>query len=394
MNNPKGPNGHPAPDPAHPSSAVLPNAPVAPAAASGASHPAQQNGSSDNGAVKVPGKAPEVKEPKAPDPAPQGPKDDLPKDPKDDKSDDKPDDKGPAQNQRLDLLVIVNTSETRVEANVHQPLHVVAQHALNVSGNAEYPLSEWTLTDSQGNALDLGRKVEEYGFAPLTKLFLSKEVGAGGSTDVQTLPAPSLVPAAAPAASAQVDPQVSRAKFNEEVAKFRSSEADQRARGILLLKAEYPVVVLGFAAPRLRPTPLLFGVRIDFSEYDLRPPSVQFIDVFTDRPLRFEEMPTQFLKRNGELPKPDANGAIQINLQSLLQHHAPDGPPFLCVRGIREYHEHPAHTGDSWHLYRGTTVGTLGHLVDVLYTYGINPLTNYQFQVQMALPPDVQRIAS
>ncbi|MCB2410740.1 putative metal-binding protein [Hymenobacter lucidus] len=381
-----GHNGQPAPDPAHNSGAPLTNVPASNASARSVTHQAQHSGSPDNGSAKGPDKTPNVKEPKDHDPTPLGSKDELPKNPKDDK----PEDKGPKQEQRLDLLVIVNTSETRVEANVHQPLHVVAQHALDASGNAEFPLSEWVLTNSNGDELDLRRKVEEYNFAPLTKLFLTKGVGAGGSTDVQTLPAPQ----SAPAVSAQVDPQVSRAKFNEEVAKFRSSEADQRARGILLLKAEFPVVVLAFAAPRIRPIPLLFGVRIDFSEYDLRPPSVQFVDVFTDRPLRFEEMPTQFLKRNGEVPQPDANGAIQISLQALLQHHAPDGPPFLCVRGTQEYHDHPAHTGDSWHLYRGTTVGTLGHLVDVLYTYGINPLTNYQFQVQMALQPDFQRIAS
>ncbi|MBW3127205.1 putative metal-binding protein [Hymenobacter profundi] len=371
---PNGHNGHPAPDP-------TPNnlQSAVPVGASPTSNGTSANNQEtvDNASSKS-----KDKEPKNHEPSGSGPKD-----PKEEK----PDDKGPKQEQRLTLLVIVNTAETRVEANVHQPLHVIAQHALNESGNAEYPLSEWTLTDDKGTVLDLSRKVEDYAFAPLTKLFLSKEVGAGGSTDVQVLPEPQLVKHIG---TAQVDPQVTRAKFNDEVAKFRSSDVAQRARGILLLKAEFPYVLLGFAAPRLRPTPLLFGVRIDFSEYDLQPPSVQFVDPFTERALRVEEMPTQFLKRNGDLPKPDANGAIQLSVQPLLQHHAPDGPPFLCVRGTREYHEHPAHTGDSWHLYRGTTVGTLGHIIDVLYTYGINPLTGYQFNVNMALPPDPQRIAS
>jgi len=36
----------------------------------------------------------------------------------------------------------------------------------------------------------------------------------------------------------------------------------------------------------------------------------------------------------------------------LLDDHPTTHKPFLCVRGIREYHEHPQHSGDEWLLYR------------------------------------------
>jgi hypothetical protein len=35
-----------------------------------------------------------------------------------------------------------------------------------------------------------------------------------------------------------------------------------------------------------------------------------------------------------------------------LDDHPFTHKPFLCLRGIREYHEHPQHSGDEWLLYR------------------------------------------
>ena len=36
----------------------------------------------------------------------------------------------------------------------------------------------------------------------------------------------------------------------------------------------------------------------------------------------------------------------------LIDDHPLTHRPFLCLRGIREYHDHPQHTGDEWLLYK------------------------------------------
>jgi len=287
----------------------------------------------------------------------------------------------PQNDQRITLIFIINSKEYAEEVNINQPLHVSAQKALNASKNDTRDIKQWTLQTEAGENLNIDNKVEDYNLEDGAKLFLTPGAGIGGSATL-----------AEPEANVGklIDPQISRAKYQEQVDGFRANEAMQRARGILLLKAEYPYILVGFAAPRIKPTPILFGVKIDFSNYDLQPLSVQFIDPFTERPLRAEEVGTHFFKRTSDVQAPDANGGIQLNVQPLLQFHAPDGPPFLCVRGVREYHTHPAHTGDSWLLYRNTEIGTLDHLINILYNYGINPLTGYQFQ--LALPPDPNRI--
>jgi hypothetical protein len=62
---------------------------------------------------------------------------------------------------------------------------------------------------------------------------------------------------------------------------------------------------------------------------------------------------------------------------NLIQSHQPHHLPFLCLPGVREYHEHPAHSNDPWLGYRNSGEGTLGFLIDQLHLYGSNPISSY-----------------
>jgi hypothetical protein len=81
---------------------------------------------------------------------------------------------------KIPLVVVVNTEDVSVEANVNAPLQTVALHALNSSESKDRELSDFDLKDGSGNVLDLAKKVGDYGFAPGTKLFLSLKVGIQG----------------------------------------------------------------------------------------------------------------------------------------------------------------------------------------------------------------------
>ena len=59
----------------------------------------------------------------------------------------------------------------------------------------------------------------------------------------------------------------------------------------------------------------------------------------------------------------------------------------ICLPGIREYHEHPAHTGDAWLLHRGKGgEGSLGFIVDKVYDYGILPINAFHLQLNIKIP--------
>lgn len=184
-----------------------------------------------------------------------------------------------------------------------------------------------------------------------------------------------------------VDPAVARAKFEREVDAYRKIAADQRQRGWLLLHAEFPEVLVAFASPQLNPPALLFGALLDFTNYDLWPPSVTIVNPFTAEPLRHRDIPPelQMMRRVPQMIAVPGLGQVAGQVeQPLLIAHGPDEVPFVCLPGVKEYHEHPAHSGDSWLNHRGNGEGTLFFLLEKLYRYGVEPIRGYQLGLHIA----------
>jgi len=178
------------------------------------------------------------------------------------------------------------------------------------------------------------------------------------------------------------DPRVSRTKFDREVGEFKELEADYRARGWLLLSAAFPTVLVALAAPQLNPPAMVTGVQFDYTNYDSEPPSVRLVNPFTGVPYLAKELPTALNRVESgqelELPGLPAGGRLKMQtVQPLMQFHTPDEVPFLCLPGVREYHEHPAHSGDPWQLHRPTGAGRLVRLLQIIYRYGVQPLSGY-----------------
>jgi hypothetical protein len=189
-----------------------------------------------------------------------------------------------------------------------------------------------------------------------------------------------------PAPAAQfVDPAVSRAKFDAEVAEYLKLRGEYERRGWLLVDTEFPSVFVVMATPRLRPPAIVCGVLLDYTNYDLRPPSVQLVDPFTREPYRARELPTALNRalpaQTVELPGIPVGNLQMQGVQPLMQAHDPEDVPFLCIAGVREYHDHPGHTGDAWELHRAAGAGRLVRLLEVVHRYGVEPVSGYSVQL-------------
>lgn len=186
-----------------------------------------------------------------------------------------------------------------------------------------------------------------------------------------------------------VDPGVSEAKFGREVEEYRSLEAGYRARGWLLVEATFPVVRVVMCAIRTQPPAVITGVNLDYTNYDEEPPSVRLVHPFSGEPYTFGQLPTTLKRRvlgpPIEMPGlpvgPDGKPARMVSEQPLMQASGPDEIPFLCLAGVREYHAHPAHTGDSWDLHRSSGAGRLVRLLEVIDTYGVRPISGYNVNI-------------
>ena len=193
---------------------------------------------------------------------------------------------------------------------------------------------------------------------------------------------------------ALVDPNVSRQKFERELENYRRNESDNISRGWWLLKAKFPEVFVVFATAKTQPPSVVFGVQFDFTDYDLIPPSVRFVHPLTRQPYLYEALPTK-LPRRVPVAAPTENPAqplINFQIHNLIVPPREGGLPFLCLPGVREYHEHPAHTGDSWLLHRGGTEGTLYFLIEKIAQYGVEPIHGFEMRLNVAfqqtLPPE------
>lgn len=185
------------------------------------------------------------------------------------------------------------------------------------------------------------------------------------------------------------DPKVSRTKFERELAEFRAHADIHYRRGIWIMDATFPDVFAVLVAVQPKPCPVVaFGVVVNFDNYDVEPPSVQLVHPLTRVPLKRNELPHQIEKAG----LPVMHGPIAISQKQPLVQGWDGQLPFICLLGVREYHKHPAHTGDSWWLHRKSGHGRLSTILDVLATYAIDPVKGFNVQMQFHLSLAVPEI--
>src|SRR5690242_10037850 len=141
---------------------------------------------------------------------------------------------------------------------------------------------------------------------------------------------------------AVVDPEVTRQKLEHELELWRENEEAYRRRGWILLGRRGLEIDIGFLGrvPLVgQAIPVMTAcVRLDFTNYDLWPPAAEFIDPLT-----------------GEYTPPFVQALVGSDEEAqnlIVDSHPETNRPFFCIPGIRQYHDHPQHSGDSWLLHR------------------------------------------
>jgi hypothetical protein len=188
-----------------------------------------------------------------------------------------------------------------------------------------------------------------------------------------------------------VDPAISRKKFEREIQQFRAEADRHHKRGIWLMEAVFPKAFLVFTATQTKPLPMvIFGAEIDFEDYDAAPASLSFVDPVNRKRLSKKELLSihPFAVKTRRMMAGPILLAEQPEL-SLIQGFDDDKPPFACLPGLREYHDHPGHTGDSWWLHRKGGEGTLSHIVEQLARFGLDCVRG----VNIELKPVISGVA-
>jgi hypothetical protein len=111
------------------------------------------------------------------------------------------------------------------------------------------------------------------------------------------------------------------------------------------------------------------AIRLTYENYDLWPPSLTFIDLFTGKP-----NPPHV---RAFLSTPEGPRDV------LIDSHPQTKQPFLCLPGIREYHLHPQHTGDDWLLHRSSKAGSVSAICDRIWRCMARNVVGLNIAVQM-----------
>ena len=91
------------------------------------------------------------------------------------------DEKDPKKDNLISLIFIVNGKSTTIEkVNIHQPLKVSVQKALEETGNTGRDISEW-LVKYNDKDLNINAKVEDLGLPDGAKIFMSVKSAEGGN---------------------------------------------------------------------------------------------------------------------------------------------------------------------------------------------------------------------
>lgn len=279
-----------------------------------------------------------------------------------------------AAENHITLTVVVAGAPQTVTVNAHQMVAELMRKALHAAGIDGSDLAGWSLRSAAGGeAISPQVRIAEAGISAGATLFLDRDAGGGGeiailaSGEQGEAPPPVLV-----------DPSLSEAKLARQLSDWEANRSVYEERGWLLLGHEELRVEVGFTArlpvgqfQDLVAVPL--AARIGFENYDLWPPSVKLIDPLTRRWL---QLPRVAALDFGNL---DATG-VPTNL--FVGGHPQTGHVFFCVPGVREYHNHPEHSGEDWLLYRGEGFGTLVQICELLWRTVARTVTGLNFIAQ------------
>lgn len=189
----------------------------------------------------------------------------------------------------------------------------------------------------------------------------------------------SVVPGWLPPVPVLVEPEVTRRKVRRDLQAWDALRDVYRARGWVLLDVFNEQVVdllmlVKLTGPQAGPvTAAPVCLRVDYRNYDLWAPSVTFIDPVS------------------RMPAPPPVRAMQMTpvglRDALVDQHPLTGLPFMCLPGVREYHQHPQHTGDDWLLQRSRGAGTLAVLCERTWRMMASNVLGLSLNLQIMNPP-------